>query len=227
MFTSTICSIGPFLLKEMSTFLIYIGFSIFFNLNLCFLTNSKLITSSVAPLSNNASTMIPSCISILSSPIFTVTSLKRSPLSRLHEDIFSITLLSIANLFLLLLRSSWDPLDFHPHLNYCYCPLSPFSYSYLFSNSYSVLPYVQNSHMHNSSCCSYLYPWHMGFFKEILSLTIGILPSPHLSFPHLPSEQALLLFIVEMSPVSLAKLEAMAIFAFVPPDCSTLEPMSH
>ena len=51
------------------------GLSIFFNLNLCFLTNSKLITSPVALLSNSASTVIPSYVSILSNPTFTVTSL--------------------------------------------------------------------------------------------------------------------------------------------------------
>ena len=92
---STICLIRPSLLKEQSTFLTYMGFSIFFNLNSCFLTNSKLIASLIVLLSNNASTIILSCISILSSSIFTVTSLKRSPLFRLYENVFFATLLVI------------------------------------------------------------------------------------------------------------------------------------
>ena len=69
---------GSFLLKEPSMFLTYMGLSIFFNLNPCFLANSKLITSPIAPLSNNASTVISSCVSILSKPIFTVISLNVS-----------------------------------------------------------------------------------------------------------------------------------------------------
>ena len=76
MFTSTICFIDPSLLNEPSTFLTYIGLSSLFNLNPCFLVNSELITSPVALLSNNASTVIPSCVFILSSLIFTMTSLK-------------------------------------------------------------------------------------------------------------------------------------------------------
>jgi len=69
---------GPSLLKEPFIFLIYIGLSIFFNLNPCFLANSELITSPVAPLSNNASKVIPFYVSILSKPIFTVISLNDS-----------------------------------------------------------------------------------------------------------------------------------------------------
>ena len=45
---------------------------------------SELITKPVAPLSNKVSTVIPSCISILVSPIFTMTSLNDSPLSIFH-----------------------------------------------------------------------------------------------------------------------------------------------
>ena len=75
-FTSTICSIGPSLFNDPFTFLIFIGLSNFFNLNPCFYANSKLITSPVALLSNNASTIISFYISILSNPIFTVISLK-------------------------------------------------------------------------------------------------------------------------------------------------------
>ena len=63
------------LLNILSTFLTYIGLSILFNLNPYFLANSELITKPIAPLSNNASTVTSSCGSILSSPIFTITSL--------------------------------------------------------------------------------------------------------------------------------------------------------
>ena len=158
MLISTICLIGLFLFKEPSIFLMYIGLSIFFSLNLYFFANSGLITSSVAPLSNNTSTVISSCISILSNPIFTVTSLKRSPLSKLHVDILSTTLESITNL-LLLLRSNWDPLDLCPYLNYCYCSLSLFFYSYPFFYFCNFSSYVQILYSYNNFCFfSYLYP---------------------------------------------------------------------
>ena len=116
MLTSTVYLISPSLSNELSTFLTYMGLSIFFNLNPCFLMNSKLITNFIAPLSNNAYTITPSCVSTLSSPIFTVTPLRRSPLSILHIDILSTTLESISNL--LLLRSNRELLDLLPHLNY-------------------------------------------------------------------------------------------------------------
>ena len=63
------------LLNIPSTFLTYIDLSILFNLNSYFLANSELITKPIVPLSNNASTVTSSCGSILSSPIFTITSL--------------------------------------------------------------------------------------------------------------------------------------------------------
>ena len=116
MLTSTVYLIGPFLLKELSTFLTYIGLSIFFNLNSYFLTNFKLITNPVASLSKNAFTITPFCISTLSSPIFTVTSLKKSPLSRLQVDILFTILESTANL--LLSKYNWELLDFPSCLNY-------------------------------------------------------------------------------------------------------------
>ena len=81
-----------------------------------FLANFKLITNSVVLLSNNASTVIPSCMSILSSLIFTITFLNIFPLSRLYVDVFSTTLASIANI--LLLRPSQGLLDILPHLNF-------------------------------------------------------------------------------------------------------------
>ena len=100
MFTSTIYSIDLSLLKEPSTFLTYMGFSIFFSLNLYFLANLELI-------SNNASTVTFSCISILSNPVFIVTSL--------NMFLLSTTLLSIANL--LLLESNRGLVGSSPHLN--------------------------------------------------------------------------------------------------------------
>ena len=101
MLTLTMYSIDPSLFNKLSMFFIYIGLSIFFSLNSCFLANFKFMTSLVTLLSNNASTVIPSYILIFSNPIFTVTFLNISPLFRLQLDIFSTTLLSIANLFVL------------------------------------------------------------------------------------------------------------------------------
>ena len=226
MFTSTICSISPFLLSEPFTFLTYMGLSNFFSLNPCFLTNSELITSFIKLLSNNASTVIPSYISILSSSIFTITSLKRSPLSRSHINVLSVTLASIANL-LLLLRSNQDLLDFLLHLNYYYCPiLLPFSYSFLFPCFYSALLYVQNLHMCNNSFYSYLYPWCMSFLEKALPSVKGS-PSLHLFSSLLPLEQVPWKPTVEASLVSLAKLEAMTVFACMPPSCSTLGSVPH
>ena len=139
MFTFTICSIDPFLLKKLSMFLTYIGFSIFFNLNPYFLTNSELMISFVALLSNNASTITLSCVSILSSPIFTVTSLRSSLLFRLQQDILSITLESIV--YLLLLRPNQGVLSLAPHLNCSvYFPYIPTS------------SLIQSSHLFPYSC---------------------------------------------------------------------------
>ena len=128
MFTSTVCSIGPFWLNEPSIFLTYMDLSIFFSLNSYFLVNSKLITSPVAPLSNNASTIIPFWMSILSNPIFTVISLNNSSslafltltsffLVPSEFDIPTSILVSIWNL---LLESSQGTLDSPPLLN---CPI--------------------------------------------------------------------------------------------------------
>jgi len=115
--------IGSSLFRKLSTFLTYIGLLIFFSLNSYFLANSKLMTSSVAPLSSSASTIIPSYVLILSNLIFTVTFLNLSPLSRLQTDIFSTTLLSIANLFML--EPNQGLLDFLLHLT---CVLSVLIY---------------------------------------------------------------------------------------------------
>ena len=110
-------SIGLSLLKVPSIFLTYIGLSIFFNLNLYFLANSKLITNFIAPLSNNTFTVTPSCISILSNPILTVTFLNISSLFRLQQSVLSTTLKNTVNLFVLL-RSNQGLLDLCLHLNY-------------------------------------------------------------------------------------------------------------
>ena len=73
------CMSNKFLFIEETIHVSYIYKSfIFFSLNPCFLVNSKLITNSVTPLFNNTFTIIPSYLSILSSPIFIVTSLSNS-----------------------------------------------------------------------------------------------------------------------------------------------------
>jgi len=61
----------------------------------------------------------------------------------------------------------------------------------------------------------------MGSFEETLSSVEGSL-LPHLSFLLPLLEQVLLEPAIEVSPAFLAKLEAVAIFALVPPDYSTL-----
>jgi len=137
-FTTTICSIGPSLLDVPSTFLIYIGLSIFFNLNPYFLMNSELITNPVAPLSNNASTITSSCISILSSPIFTITSLSSFSLFGSQQNVLSITLEIIFSFVYCFL---YIPV---------FCPLQ---FCLLFLYFYNFLLYVQNLH----SCSSFYF----------------------------------------------------------------------
>ena len=85
-------------LCSLTVFLIIQVFLFFYSLNHCFLVNFKLITNPIALLSNNASTITSFCILILSKPIFTVTSLNIFSLSRLQQDLLSITLESITNL---------------------------------------------------------------------------------------------------------------------------------
>ena len=112
------------------------GLSIFFSLNPCFLPNSELITTSVAPLSSSASTVILFCLSTLSSLIFTITSLSTFLLFRSQSDVLSITLLSTVYL---LLRLNQRVLSLAPHLNSAFCFLlqfffvSHFSYILVFS----------------------------------------------------------------------------------------------
>ena len=91
------------------------GFFYFLYFESLFSGELELITILVAPLSNNTSTITPSYISILSSSIFTVTSLNMFSLSRLQPDILSTTLLSIANL--LLLEPNQGLLGSSPHLD--------------------------------------------------------------------------------------------------------------
>jgi len=71
------------------------------------------MTKSVAPLSNNTSTMIPSYVSILSNPIFTVTSLNHPSAAFLTSIPFLIpsdsdtpTSISLASTLNLLQESS-------------------------------------------------------------------------------------------------------------------------
>ena len=98
---------NKFLFIEETIHISYIFKSfIFFSLNSCFLVNSKLITNSVTPLFNNTFTIIPSYLSILSSPIFIVTFLSSSssafflsPL--LFSSCFTFSSLKIVSLFFL------------------------------------------------------------------------------------------------------------------------------
>ena len=130
----------------------------------------------IAPLSNSASTITPSYISIFSSLIFTVTSLSISLLFRLQQVVLFITLESIVNLFLLL-RLNQELLSLGPHLNYIHSlpqPIFAVHYSYysyilvlffsqfcfLFPNSYSILPYDQISHNCNNFYFLDPPPWH-------------------------------------------------------------------
>ena len=133
-------------------------------------------------------------------------------MSRLHVDILSTTLESIANL--LLLRSNWDPLDLHSHLNY-YSLHIPFSYSYLFFYSYSVLPSVQNPHKYNNSYYFYSHSWHMGSFEQILPSVKGALLLS-LSSLLLLLEQALLSPIEKAFPASSATLVVMLVIPVAP-----------
>ena len=106
-------------------------------MNPCFLAISKLITSLVIPLSNNTFTVSSFWVSILSSSIFTITFLNMFLLFRPLQDILSITLKSITNLFVLL-RSNWELSDLCPHLNY-FVHFSPWLF---FSFYYSHFLYI-------------------------------------------------------------------------------------
>jgi len=78
----------------------FIGLSNLFNLKPYFFANSELITNPVAPLSNNTSTIIPFCMSILSNPIFTVTSLNvfsTAFLTSFFSDLDASAFISLAN----------------------------------------------------------------------------------------------------------------------------------
>ena len=123
------CILNRSLLVEGIIHISYMSFSIFFNLTLCFFTNSKLITSSVTSPSNNTSTITFSHVLILFNPIFTITFLNISLLFRSRQNVLSITLLSIANL--LLLEPSQGLPDSLPHLNYCsYCLNCPYTQAF-------------------------------------------------------------------------------------------------
>ena len=198
--------------------------------------NSELITNSVALLSSNTSTVTHSCISILSNPIFTITSLNMSPLSRLHIDVFSTILESIANL--LLLRPSQGLPDLPPHLNYIvhyfllllvsvYIPVFfPLQFCSLFPYSCNSLPNIQIHHSCSSSYFPCLLPWHMSCVAQTLSSDWGI-PLLHLFFPSLPLGLVLLEPAIEMLLASLAMLETVAIATVIFPYCSTLELVLH
>ena len=137
----TVYFIRSFLLKILSTSLIYIGLSIL-SLNSCFFMNSELITKYVALLFNNTST-------ITSSYILSIT-----------------LLLRIANL--LQLEPSQELLDSSSLLNCLYYNYlyNPLSFSVLqISNLYSILQYVQIPY----SCSNFsLNPFsqYMGYILE-------------------------------------------------------------
>ena len=193
--------------------------------------NSELITNSIALLSSNTSTITSSCILILSNPIFTITSLNMFSLSRLHIDVFSTTLESIANL--LLLRPSQGLLDLSPYLNYIvhyfllllvsvYIPaFFPFQFCSLFPYSCNSLPNVQIHH----SCSSFYFPcllsWHIGCVTQTLSSDWSILLS-HLFFPSLLLGLILLKSAMEVLLAFLAMLKTIAIATVVFSHCSTL-----
>ena len=99
-------------------------------------------TNPIASLSNNASTVIPSYVSTLSNPIFTITSLSLSSLFRLQPAVLSITLLSTVYL---LLRLNQEVLSLAPHLNY--------------SVVYFLLPL--SSSVHCSLCSHILVFWYV------------------------------------------------------------------
>ena len=121
----------PSLFSDPSIFLTFIGLSNLFSLKSYFLANSELLTSPVAPLSSNTSTVIPSCISTLSSPIFTVTSHRGLPFlvsfwffSNSNIPAF----ISVANTLNLLWESNQETLDSPPLLNclnVCNFPQTP------------------------------------------------------------------------------------------------------
>ena len=162
---------GPFLFNDLSTFLTFIGLSSFFNLKSCFLANSKLITNPVTPLSNSASTIIPSYVSILSNPIFTVTSLNVFSPTFLTFISFLVpsdsdisAFISVANILNLLQELSQGLLSSPPLLNILFVQCCPQIFlhlfllsSSLFPCSYNDGPCAQNLHRHNSSS-PYLSP---------------------------------------------------------------------
>ena len=161
--TSTIFSIGPSLLKNSSTFLTCIGLSNFFSLKPCFLANSELITNPVAPLSNKASTVIPFCVSNLSNPIFTVTSLNILP-SVFLTLVFSFSdasaFILLANTLYLLGEPSWGILDSLPLLNCSNCSLFPRFFPLYTPPSYSPLLSLSNPYSCSCRPCAWILHKH-------------------------------------------------------------------
>ena len=213
-----------------STFLIFMGLFNFFSLKPCFLANSELITSPIVPLSNNTSTVIPSCVSTLSSPIFTITFLKSLPsaLPTLLSVPFSFNVLAfipVANILNLLQKSSQGTLDSPPLLNspsvhdvslFLLCTPASFPPLLCSSASYSgsVRPYTQILHRYSSfSPC--LSPSHMNCVAPTLPSVVGAL-SPHSFSPLLLSEWALSLSTEVALSASSAILRVMALLISAP-----------
>ena len=143
---------GPSLLNDLSTFLIFIGLSNLFNLKPYFLANSELMTSPVVPLSSNASTVISFYISILFKPIFTIIFLSVFPsvfltsIFLFSSDSNILAFILIASTLYLLQESSRGTLDSPPLLNcsnVCKFSQTPISFLLLlFSSSYNYGPYA-------------------------------------------------------------------------------------
>ena len=180
------------------------------------------MTNPIILLSNNTSTVTPSYISIISSPIFTVTSLSIFPLSRLQQDVLFTTLLSITNM--LLLRSNQGLLDFPPYLNYSvynsYCPHISSSYSGLLFIFYNFV--LDGQILHNYSNSSpYPPPWYVGCMRPTLPFDQST-PLSHLFFLLSLPKQALLVPTSEELPIFQAKLETIAIVTQISLHCLTL-----
>ena len=75
MFTSTWYIIAPLLLFVLFTFLTITGLSSFYSLNPCFAAIFLSINIPVVPLSKSAFTIMPSCVSTFSTPMFNHISL--------------------------------------------------------------------------------------------------------------------------------------------------------
>ena len=187
--------------------------------------NFELITNPIALLSNKASIITPSCISILSSPILIVTSLNMFSWFRLQMDIFSATLL---NLFVL--EHNQKPLGSLLHLNcslYSNCPHTLLSFLGLqFLIFYNSAQDGQILHSYNYFF-PYLYSLQQGLFLLYLFflyfLIGGFWQLLHSFSLLLLLEQALLAPTIKSLLIFLTILGAVASVAVMPLYCFALE----